>query len=39
MPITDPPDRFATAPISQLIGFDVQPGEPGHAVVHLAIDD
>ncbi len=36
---TDPQDRFATAPISQLIGFEVQPGEPGQAEVHLAIDD
>ncbi|MDZ4851206.1 MAG: PaaI family thioesterase [Pirellulaceae bacterium] len=32
-------DRFANAPISQLIGFEVDPGESGKATVHLAIDD
>ena len=26
-------ERFATAPISQLVGFDVQPGEAGEATV------
>jgi uncharacterized protein (TIGR00369 family) len=36
---TDPHDRFATAPISQLIGFDVQPGPSGEAIVQLAVDD
>jgi uncharacterized protein (TIGR00369 family) len=34
-----PSDRFATAPISQLIGFRVEPGEAGEAVVRLAVDD
>jgi uncharacterized protein (TIGR00369 family) len=27
------PERFASAPISQLVGFQVQPGEPGKATV------
>ncbi len=39
MTATDPPDRFATAPISQLIGFQVEPGPAGEAVVRLAVDD
>jgi len=36
---TDPHDRFATAPISQLIGFQVLPGPAGEAIVQLAVDD
>lgn len=40
MPATDPPDRFANAPISKLIGFRVQPpGLAGEAVVQLSVDD
>jgi uncharacterized protein (TIGR00369 family) len=39
MPEKAPQDRFATAPISQLIGFHVEPGEAGEAVVQLAVDD
>ena len=32
-------ERFATAPISQLLGFEIEAGEPGSAVVHLPIDE
>ena len=39
MAATDPYDRFAFAPISQLIGFQVQPGPAGEAVVRLAVDE
>lgn len=39
MTATNPQDRFATAPISQLIGFQIEPGPPGEAVVLLAVDD
>lgn len=28
-------ERFAEAPISQLVGFNVLPGEPGEAVVQI----
>jgi uncharacterized protein (TIGR00369 family) len=31
-------DRFAEAPISRLLGFDVEPGDCDNTVVHLAID-
>ena len=31
-------DPFAHAPISQLIGLEVQPGLPGEATVHLNAD-
>lgn len=30
-------DPFRYAPISQLIGLEVQPGEPGMAAVHLEV--
>ncbi len=30
-------DAFAHAPISQLIGLEVMPGEPGTAIVHLEV--
>ncbi|MFK7734635.1 MAG: PaaI family thioesterase [Pirellulaceae bacterium] len=33
-----PADIFASAPISQLIGMEVQPGEAGEAVVELPVD-
>lgn len=32
-------DRFENAPISQLMGFEVQPGPSGEAIVHLAINE
>jgi uncharacterized protein (TIGR00369 family) len=32
-------DRFAHAPIAQLIGFQILPGNPGEATVHLAVDE
>lgn len=35
----DTPDRFASAPISQLFGFKVHPGEPGSAVVDFQVDE
>ncbi len=35
MPEDLPIERFATAPISQLVGFQVAPGEYGEAVVRL----
>jgi uncharacterized protein (TIGR00369 family) len=38
MTAPDPQDRFATAPISQLIGFQVEPGPMGEAVVRLEVD-
>jgi uncharacterized protein (TIGR00369 family) len=31
----DDSDRFATAPISRLVGFKVEPGEYGEAIVRL----
>ncbi len=39
MPETNHGNRFAFAPISQLIGFHVQPGPAGEAVVQLAVDE
>lgn len=33
-----PNDRFDQAPISQIIGFEVEPGDGGSAVLHLAVD-
>ena len=32
-------DRFDDAPISRLVGFEVEPGSGGEAVVHLAVDE
>ncbi len=32
-------DAFAWAPISQLVGLEVQPGAPGEALVLLNVDD
>jgi uncharacterized protein (TIGR00369 family) len=32
-------DRFSSAPIASLIGFDIKPGESGEATVHLRIDE
>jgi uncharacterized protein (TIGR00369 family) len=31
-------DAFARAPISQLVGLQVEPGPPGEAVAHLPVD-
>ena len=33
--MTRSPERFAEAPISRLVGFDVLPGEPGEATVEI----
>lgn len=35
---SSPKDPFAWAPISQLIGLEVQPGEAGHAEIFLNVD-
>jgi uncharacterized protein (TIGR00369 family) len=32
-------DRFAAAPIAQLVGFQIEPGEPGVCVVKLHADE
>ncbi len=32
-------DRFASAPISRLVGFEVMPGEPGEAVVAVECNE
>ncbi len=37
-PETPENDPFARAPISQLVGLEVQPGQPGEAVVMLNVD-
>jgi uncharacterized protein (TIGR00369 family) len=33
--VNAPPERFADAPISQLVGFQVEPGPPGEATVKI----
>jgi uncharacterized protein (TIGR00369 family) len=33
------PDRFSSAPIASLIGFQIEPGSAGEASVHLPIDE
>jgi uncharacterized protein (TIGR00369 family) len=35
---TDKPDRFSQAPIATLIGFEIEPGSAGEAIVFLPID-
>jgi uncharacterized protein (TIGR00369 family) len=39
IPLNQEKPRFENAPISQLIGLQIEPGEPGAATVHLPLSE